>query len=60
MIKKYIAPIIDCHSLAIPGVICASPTATLNERNAIRGEEADSKGFSGGVIWDLEDNTDVK
>lgn len=60
MKKNYIAPVIDCLRLAMPGVICASSTATLNERSAVRGEEADSKGFCGGVIWDSEDNSNVQ
>lgn len=60
MKKKYIAPTVDCLCFAIPGVICASPTTTLHSRDAVRGEEADSKAFSGGIIWDSEDNTNVK
>ena len=57
MKKRYIAPTLDCLRFAIPGVICASPTTSLNERAAVRGEEADSKGFCGGIIWDSEDNS---
>ena len=57
MKKTYIVPAFDCMRLSMPNVICASQT--LNRRDAVRGEEADSKGFSGGVIWDSEDNSNV-
>lgn len=52
MKKRYIAPALDCFSLAIPGVICASPTTTLHSRDAVRSEEADSKEYFGGMLWD--------
>lgn len=52
MKKTYIPPALDCLRLAMPHVICASPTTNLHERNAVRGEEADSKGYNGSLLWD--------
>ena len=52
MKKKYIAPALDCLHLTMPGVICASTTVTLHSRDAVRGEEADSKGYNGSLLWD--------
>lgn len=50
MKKTYTAPAIDCLHLSMPGVICAS--ITLQSRDAVRGEEADSKGYTGSLLWD--------
>lgn len=50
MKNTYIPPALDCLRLPMPSVICASQT--LQSRDAVRGEEADSKGYNGSLLWD--------
>ena len=52
MKKQYVAPLVDTLCVDTLSVVCASPVVTLHGRDGVRGDEAESKGYSGNALWD--------
>ena len=52
MKKTYITPVFSTVRISVSSMVCASPTITLGRRDGVAGEEADSRSFSGSLLWD--------